>query len=618
VDGHGGLCVRGRFGFAYVNSPDRLKKPLMRKGGNLVESSWFEATAEIAKRLRAIKNEHGPDAIAGLITARCTNEDLYAFQRFMRQAVGTNQLDSSARYGHAVYVEAMERAWGVVQPTLSFRDLTMARSILVVGSDLTETNPILALRVKDAFSNFHAQLIVAHSMRTNLAKLAPYPYQVAAGSEGAFIQGLTKAIAEAGLVPSRVTAEQGAAVSALTAALASLSWDALRAATGLSREQFAEAAGVFLSGESRAIVLGEDIVNRPDGYANVLRIADLMLASGMVAQPGSGVVRTCEENNERGAVATGALAGRLPGGFRYDDPAARARIESLWGASLPTNGATLTEILDGIRAGRIKALYAVGENPLGTLPASAGVREALAMLDLLIVQDAFLTDMGEAAHVVLPAALAAEKSGTFLDGQGSLQPVVRALDPPGEARLDWEIFSELGQLLGASFDYTDAEEIRRELLQVAPAAFELPGTPRPAVGLSADAAARYARPAVAAGPANAEYPFELSLYQVLYHSGKMSTRDKGLLEINAKKLLQISPKDAETVGVGNEGRVKVTSPSGSVEVGVEVNLDLPAGSCRFPEHFNDPAVKDVLAMSVDPVTKAPVFKAGRVRIERVM
>ncbi|HET8761060.1 MAG TPA: molybdopterin-dependent oxidoreductase, partial [Nitrospiria bacterium] len=571
----------------------------------------------IAKRLRAIKNEHGPDAIAGLITARCTNEDLYAFQRFMRQAVGTNQIDSSARYGHAVYVEAMERALGVVQPTLSFRDLTMARSILVVGSDLTETNPILSLRVKDAFSNFHAQLIVAHSMRTNLTKLAPYPYQVPAGSEGAFVQGVTKAIVESGLVPARVTTEQGAAVSVLASALAALSWDALRVATGLSREQFAEAAGVFLSGETRAIVLGEQIVNRPDGYANVLRIADLMLASGMVGQPGSGVVRTCEENNERGAIATGALADRLPGGSRYDDAAARSRIESAWGTTLPTNGATLTEILDGIRAGRIKALYAVGENPLGTLPASAGVREALAKLDLLIVQDAFLTEMGEAAHVVLPAALAAEKSGTFLDGQGSLQPVVRALDPPGEARTDWEIFSELGQLLGASFDYTEAEEIRRELLQVAPAAFEMPGATRPAAGLSADVAARYARAAVSSGATNAEYPVELSLYQVLYHSGKMSTRDKGLLEINAKKLLQISLKDAEALGLADNGRVKVSSPLGSVEVGVETNLDLPAGSCRFPEHFNDPAVKDVLPMLVDPVTKSPVFKAGRVKFVKV-
>ncbi len=617
VDGHGGTCVRGRFGFAYINSSDRLKKPLMRKGGRLVDASWFESTAEVSRQLKAIKGQHGPDAIAGLITARCTNEDLYAFQRFMRQAVGTNQVDSSARYGHAVYVAAMERALGVVQPTVSFRDLTLARAILVVGSDVTETNPIFALRIKDAFSNFHSQLIVAHSMQTNLAKLAPYPHRIAAGSEGAFLQGLTKAVVEAGLVPSRVATQYGPALNALNAAVAVLSWESLSAATGVSRESFREAAGAFVAGESRVIVLGEQIVNRPDGYANVLRIADLMLAAGMVGQPGSGVLRLCEEANERGAVAVGAVADRLPGGFRYDDAAARSRVEAAWGVPLPAGAATLTEIIDGIRAGRIKALYAVGENPLGTLPANAGVREALAKLELLIVQDAFLTEMGASAHVVLPAALAAEKDGTFLDGQGKLQPVTRALDPPGEARIDWEIFSELGQLMGAPFDYTEAEEIRRELLQMAPAAFEMPAPGVLSRDATADVASRYARPAVVADAPSKEYPVELSLYQVLYHSGKMSTRDKGLLEISAKNLLQLSSQDAEALGVADGQRVRVTSPHGSVEVGVEISLDLPPGSCRFPEHFNDPPIKDLLSMRADPVTKAPVFKAGRVRIEKV-
>ncbi len=617
VDGHGGLCVRGRFGFAYVNSPERLKKPLMRRGDRLVDTSWFESTAEIARRLKAIKSQHGPDAIAGLITARCTNEDLYAFQRFMRQVVGTNQLDSSARYGHAVYVAAMERALGVVQPTVSFSDLTLARAILVLGSDVTETNPIVALRIKDAFSNFHSQLIVAHPTRTNLAKLAPYPYQIAVGSEGAFVQGLTKAIVEEGLVPANTQVQHGATLAALGGALHNVSWDGLTSATGVSREALTEAARVLATSGPRVIVLGEQIVNRPDGYTNVLRIADLMLAAGMLGQQGSGVYRPCEENNERGAVATGAMADRLPGGFRYDDAAARARVESAWSGPLPAGGGTLTEILDGIREGRIKALYAVGENPLGTLPANAGVRDALAKLDLLIVQDAFLTEIGACAHVVLPAALAAEKDGTFLDGQGMLQPVVRALDPPGEAREDWAIFSELGQLMGASFDYTGAEEIRRDVLQSAPGAFDLQVPSVPRNDLLADMASRYARPALAADAATAEYPIELSLYQVLYHSGKLSTRDKGLLEISAKHALQISSPDAEALGVSDGGRVRVTSPHGSVEVEVEVSLDLPAGACRFPEHFNDPPVKDLLPMRVDPVTKSPVFKSGRVKIAKV-
>jgi formate dehydrogenase alpha subunit len=171
--------------------------------------------------------------------------------------------------------------------------------------------------------------------------------------------------------------------------------------------------------------------------------------------------------------------------------------------------------------------------------------------------------------------------------------------------------------MGAPFDYTETEEIRRELLQLAPGVFEMPDSSAFRDDAATEAAARYAQPSVTADPPSKDYPVELSLYQVLYHSGKMSTRDKGLLEINAKKLLQISAKDAEALGLSDGGRVKVTSPHGSVEVGAEVSLDLPSGSCRFPEHFNDPAVKDLLSMRVDPVTKAPVFKSGRVRIEKV-
>src|SRR3990170_2733573 len=517
ADGHGGLCVKGRFGFAYINSSERLKKPLIRRNGALVETSWFEATAEVAKRLKAIKAAHGPDAIAGLITARCTNEDLYAFGKFMRQTVGTNQLDSSARYGHASYVAAMEHALGAAQPTVSFRDVTLANAILVVGSDVTETNPILALRIKDGLSNYHAQVIVAHPVRTNLAKLAPFPYAIHVGAEGAFVQGMTKAVIEEKLVPQR---------------------------------------------------------------------------------------------------AAGAMADRLPGGFRYDDPAARARVVSAWGGSLPSGGATLADILDGIRTGRIKALYAIGENPLGTLPASAGVREALSGLDLLVAQDAFLTDTGAMAHVVLPAALAAEKDGTFLDGHGRLQTVVRALDAKGEARPDWAIVAEIAHLMGAPLDYADAGEIRRELLQVAPASFDA-GAVALRDGLAGEVASRYAQPAVAAEPSSSGYPFELSLYQVLYHSGKMSTRDKGLLEIDAKNLLQIATKDGEALGLASGDRATVSSPLGSVEVGVEVNRDLPTRMCRFPEHFNDQPVKDLLPMRVDPVSKAPAFKAGRVHIEKI-
>jgi formate dehydrogenase alpha subunit len=623
ADGHGGLCVRGRFGFAYINSPERLKKPLMRRQGALAEVSWFEATAAVAQGLKRIKAEHGPDAIAGLITARCTNEDLYVFQKFMRRVIGTNQLDSSARYGQASYAAAMDRALGAPQPTVTFQDLTLAQAILVIGSDVTETNPVLALRIKEALRNHGSQVIVAHPVTTHLAELAAYHCRIRPGSEGAFVQGLVKAVVEESLVPEAVKNEHPGAFAAVCAAVAPLSWEVITAATGIGRDAMAEIARVFAGAARRVIVIGEQITGRVHGYENTLRVFDLLWATGSVGQPGSGVIRLCEENNERGAVAVGALADRLPGGVGADDDAVRARLAAAWGAALPTGGATLTDIIAGIQAGRIKALYAVGENPLGTLPANAGVREAFAKLELLVAQDPFLTETGAMAHVVLPTAVASEKDGTFLDGVGILQPVVRAVDPLDDTSPDWAILCEVAQLMGVPMEYADTEHIRREILQVAPDAFArpVPSPERVAAYLRENFAwevrRRYAEPAVAAEPATETYPFELSLFQSLYHSGKLSTRDAGLLKIDAKALLQMNPDEARSLGLAAGDRARVSSALGVVEVGVETVAMVPRGVCRFPEHFNDPPMKDLLPLRLDPVSKAPTFKAGRVKIEKV-
>jgi len=341
-----------------------------------------------------------------------------------------------------------------------------------------------------------------------------------------------------------------------------------------------------------------------------------------VGSEGSGVIRLCEENNERGAVAVGAATEYLPGGVRFDDDAARARVAAAWGAALPTGGATLTEIIDGIRAGRIKAVYAVGENPVGTLPASAGVREAFERLDLLICQDPFLTETGAMAHLVIPTAVASEKDGTFLDGAGRLQPLMRAVDPLDETRPDWSILSEIAQLMGAPMEYAESEEIRREILRVAPEAFAEPGpsstrmTAHLRDAYPREVGPRYVRAAIAADPPTDAYPFELTLFQVLTHSGKLSTRDDGLLKIDAKALLRMNPRDAEACGLSEGARAKVSSSRGAVEVGIHFEAELPRGFCRFPEHFNDPPVKDLLPLHVDPVSKAPTHKAGRVRIEK--
>ncbi|HTK87697.1 MAG TPA: molybdopterin-dependent oxidoreductase, partial [Nitrospiraceae bacterium] len=366
--GHGGICVRGRFGFEYIDSKARLQQPLMRREGKLVEAPWLEAVHSAVDRLVDIKAKHGPDAVAGLITARCTNEELYLFQKLMRVAIGTNQLDSSARYGHINFVRAAQHAVGVGRTMNDWEDLTKAKAILLVGSNLTETNPLTAVRVKDAIRIYKSQVIVVDSAQTNIAKLSSHPMMVKPGSEGMFVQSLVKSVIEQDLIDTEATEKHPKAFAALKEAVAKLSFEAITAATGIAAGRIHEAASVFAEAPRAIILCAEGIVRRSGGYQNVLSLMDLAWITGKLGRPGCGVSTVTEEGNEQGAVDMGVAPEFLPGQAAFNDVAAQERFAKAWGAELPATGkgATFTEILKRCRNGQIKALYIVGENPLAT------------------------------------------------------------------------------------------------------------------------------------------------------------------------------------------------------------------------------------------------------------
>ncbi|HET7058608.1 MAG TPA: molybdopterin-dependent oxidoreductase, partial [Nitrospiraceae bacterium] len=303
--GHGGICVRGRFGFEYIDSKARLQQPLMRRDGKLVEAPWLEAVHSVVDRLVDIKAKHGPDAIAGLITARCTNEELYLFQKLMRVAVGTNQLDSSARYGHINFVRAAQHATGVGRTMNDWEDLTKAKAILLIGSNLTETNPLTSVRVKDAIRIYKAQVIAVDSAQTNIARLASHPIMVNPGSEGIFVQGLVKSVIKQDLLDTEATEKHPKAFAALKDAVATLSFDAITAATGIAVERIHEAASIFAEAPRAIILCAEGIVRRSGGYQNVLSLMDLAWMTGKLGRPGCGVGTVTEEGNEQGAVDMG-------------------------------------------------------------------------------------------------------------------------------------------------------------------------------------------------------------------------------------------------------------------------------------------------------------------------
>lgn len=629
--GHGGICVRGRFGFQFIDSQARLRQPLLRRDRPLAEAPWLETMHQLVDRLAAIKSQHGPNAIAGLITARCTNEELYLFQKFMRVAIGTNQLDSSARYGHANFVHAIRQALGVGRMTGDSEDITKAKAILVIGSNITETNPVASIRVKEAIRVYHAQVIVADSANTNLAKLASHPMPVKPGTEGLFAQGLVKSVIEQDLVDEDATRKYPEAFAALKQAAAGLSLDALAAQTGVAVAQIHEAAAIFAEAPRAVIICGEGIVRRSGGYQDVLTLIDLAWITGKLGRPGCGVSTVVEEANEQGAMDLGAAPEFLPGQARFDDEAARAKFAKAWGKDKPVplpepgTGAHLSEILARCRSGQIKALYLIGENPLATLPVSFGVKEALAKLDLLVVQDPFFTETAQMAHIVLPACTFAEKDGTVTNQEGKVQRVRQTMDPIGESLPDWHILTALASGLGYELPYESPQDIQSEIMKLCPGYYNL-GQPKKIVpspdaylsnGYATHLAGRYGRNASPVGQGKAS-PFWLTMGQLLYHSGKLSTQASGLIKIapNNGKLL-MNGQDMERLGLGEGGRVRVSSERGSLEMGVQAEPSLLPGACFFPEHFNEPPVKDLMAVEVDPVTSVPSFKLTAVSIEKV-
>ncbi|HEX6726380.1 MAG TPA: molybdopterin-dependent oxidoreductase [Nitrospira sp.] len=620
--GHGGICVRGRFGFEYLDSKSRLTQPLVREGGQLVQKPWLETMHLLVDRLTEIKRQYGADAVAGLATARCTNEELYLFQKLMRTAFGTNQLDSSARYGHMNFVLASKQAVGLGRTPNDWEDLTKAKAIILVGSNITETNPLTAVRIKEAMRVYKAQVVTLDSAITNMAKLASHPFLIKPGMEGAVIDGLVKATIDRDLVDEEAVGKHPQAFEALKSAVANVSLERLATQTGVPVAAFGEIAAIFAESPRSIILCAEGIVRRANGYQNVLKLMDFAWITGKLGRPGCGVNTVTEEPNEQGAVDMGVAPEFFPGQARFDDPGARDRFAKAWETSLPPvgSGAHLIEILKRCKSGQIKALYVLGENPLSTLPASMEVRAGLERLELLVVQDPFLTDTAKLAHFVLPACTYAEKDGTFTNLEGRVLRVRQAMDPLGESLPDWHIMTALANAMGCQWEYQSSNDIQAEIMKLLPGYYNL-GQPRKIMpvpdqylssGYAAEVKARY-RLTPESGDTR---PFALLMGQVLMHSGKLSTQAPGLINIapNSGKL-RMNIQDMERLGLQDGAKVRLTSDRGSLQLGVQPDQSVAPGTCFFPEHFNEPPVKDLMTVSVDATTGVPSFKQIWVSVE---
>ena len=633
------LCVKGSFGYDFINHKDRLTKPLVRRNGNLEEASWDEALDLVASKLQQAGEKSGADSIACLSSAKGTNEENYLMQKFARAVVGTNNVDHCARLCHASTVAGLASSYGSGAMTNSIAEIEDADVILVTGSNTTENHPIIAIRVKRAVRK-GAKLIIVDPRKIDLTKYATLWLRQNAGTDVAWLNGMMHIIIEEGLWDEDYVKTRTENFEALKETVKRYTPDFVESITGIPKDDLIKAARIYASGQKATILFAMGITQHTTGTDNVKSIANLAMLCGNVGIESGGVNPLRGQNNVQGACDMGALPNVFPGYQSVSDQTLVSKFETAWGRELPSNpGLTVVEMMKAAEEGKIRAMYIMGENPMISDPDLKHVEAALEKLDFLVVQDIFLTETAKLADVVLPGVTFAEKDGTFTNTERRVQRIRQAINPVGDARPDWQIICQLASRMGYKMNYLHPSQIMEEIAELTPSYGgmyydrldngglqwpcpdrEHPGTrylhkDRFTRGLGLFQAVEYIPPAETP---DEDYPYVLSTGRVYYHfhTGSMTRRCQGLDEIYPDALAEINPSDAKELGVEDGAKVKVTSRRGEVEVEAQVTERVPKGTIFMSFHFGEAAANVLTNPALDPVSKIPEYKVCAVRVEK--
>ncbi len=639
----GTLCIKGWSAHEFIHHPDRLTTPLIKKDGKFQEISWDEAIAVASERLRHIAKQYGGDALGGLSSARCTNEENYLFQRLIREGFGTNNVDHCARLCHGPTALAMSRAFGSGAMTNSIGDFVGADCVMIFGSNAAETHPVIMGEIYKA-QDAGATLIVVDPRKTEVARNADIHLQIKSGTDIPLIWGMMRHIVESGLKAKGFIEERTEGFDALNQAL--LDWTVGRAseACGIPGDIIRDVAGLYARAREASIVFCMGITQHACGTDNVYALCDLAMLCGHVGKPHSGINPLRGQNNVQGACDMGGLPNVYPGYQDVSTPLIREKFEKAWGHHGPLSdrpGLTVTEMIGAAGEG-IHGLYIMGENPLLSDPDRNHVMASLKNLDFLLVQDIFLTETAEMADLVLPAACFAEKSGTFTSTERRVQLLRKAVAPPGEARDDLEILCLLGKALGLGLDYAGAGEVLEEIGALAPAfkgvTFDRlgnrglqwpcpekdhPGTPF----LHKDQFTRGPegkglfvvpddRPPVESP--DETYPYTLITGRMFahYHTGTMTRRSPFLDRETDRPFVEIHPDDAKTLNVREGDRIRVSTRRGSIVSTARIVERTSKGSLFAPFHFREAPANALTIGAVDPLSKIPEFKVCAADLSR--
>lgn len=525
--------------------------------------------------------------------------------------------------------------------TNSIEEIGDAKCIFAVGTNTTADHPIIGLEVKRAVKN-GGKLIVADPRRTELADMADIWLRHRPGTDVALLMGMMKVILDENLADQKFIAERCENFEEFKSSLNGFSLDQAARTTGIPAEDIANAARMYAKNSPASILYCMGITQHTHGTDNVMAIANLAMLTGNIGKPSSGVNPLRGQNNVQGACDMGALPNVYTGYQSVTDEKARAKFENAWGVKLPAApGLTLTEIFHAMAEGKIKAAYLIGENPLLSDPDAGHVKKALEHLEFFVVEDIFLTETAQLAHVVLPAASFAEKEGTFTNTERRVQRVRKALEPVGQSKPDWEIVSEIARKMGGKgFDYASAQEIFEEIARLTPSYAGItyarlekegglqwpcptedhPGTRILHQGSFTRGKGRFAplayRPS-AEGP-DAEYPFILTTGRspFHYHTGTMTRKVRGLNALAPEEKVWIHPADARSLGIADGDRVRVTSRRGTIQAMARITDEIPEKVVFMTFHFAEASANLLTNPMVDPVAKIPEFKVCAVRVEK--
>jgi formate dehydrogenase major subunit len=636
-------CVKGKFGWEFVNSSDRLTTPLVREGNRFREASWDEALSLVTRRFTEIKAATGPDSLAFISSSKCTNEESYLMQKLARAVIGTNNMDNCSRYCQAPATSGLFRTVGYGGDSGSIADIEKADLVIIVGSNTAESHPVLATRVKRAHKLRGQKLIVSDLRRHEMARRADVFLHPRPGTDLVWLSAVTRYIFERGWAKADFLRTWVNGVDEYRKSLEPFSMEAASARCGLAVETLKKVAEMIVAARSVCVLWAMGVTQHVMGSDTSTAISNLLLVTGNYMRPGTGAYPLRGHNNVQGASDHGAMPNTFPGYQRVDDPEVRAKFEKAWGVRLPAKpGLDNHQMVDAIHEGKLKAMYVFGEE-MSLVDSNANyVAAALSKLDFLVMQDIFFSHTCRFADVVLPASPSLEKEGTFTSTERRIQRLYPVFEPLADSRPDWQIIQDLANRLGANWNYGNPADIYEEIAALTPimAGVTYPrlegyrSLQWPVAADGVDQPLLYKKEfALPDGKAklfpllwtepteqtSAEFDLHLNNGRLLehFHEGNLTYRTEGIREKTPCTFVEVSPELARDRNLQNGTLVELTSKYGTVRVKTLVTDRVEGQELYMPMNSVEEPVNRLTSSHTDKATHTPAYKETAVRMQVV-